>query len=381
MVKHLTTAMNVYQSKCVHASTKDLNSIQNTKKFALERNIWNYGKESYFSSLKKLNESLFTIAMLKYHFQFYSTCSGAEWTCVEAKAADKDKYPAAFDLRNQCLIDKNEEFTTCVPSEQKTCKNMNTYVESKPIECRPGCVCKKGYVLDVSLKKCVRPGNCSCHHGSKSYNDGEQINVECNKCICKSGNWDCTDNICPATCTVYGDSHFTTYDKKDFDFQGACNYVLSKGALSPDESFTITMQNVMCGTQGVTCSKSINIAILGSKSESVTLNSDTTMPGSLLSKNEIGEIEYYGTPKAIKVHRAGVFVVVEMPELGILVKWDRGTRIYVKLSNKWKNRVQGLCGNFDGDATNDFKSPSTGIETSAVLFGDSWKLESFCPRK
>lgn len=258
---------------------------------------------------------------------------------------------------------------------------MNSFVEIKPVECRPGCVCKKGYVFDVSVNKCVRPNDCSCHHGSKSYSDGDKIKTDCNSCVCKGGNWNCTDKICPAICTVYGDSHFTTYDKKDFDFQGACSYVLSKGALDSDEGFTITIQNVMCGSQGVTCSKSVNIALLGSDPESVTLNSDSTIPGSLLSKKEIGEIVRYGKPKSIIVYRAGIFVVVEMPELGILVKWDRGTRIYVKLSSKWRNHVQGLCGNFDGDATNDFKSPSTGLETSAVLFGDSWKLENFCPRK
>lgn len=148
------------------------------------------------------------------------------------------------------------------------------------------------------------------------------------------------------------------------------------------EAFTITMQNVMCGSQGVTCSKSVTIALLGSTSpESVTLNSYTTVPGSMLIKKEIGEIEYHGTPNRIKIHRAGVFIVVEIVELGIMVKWDRGTRIYVKLSNKWQNYVQGLCGNFDGDAANDFTSPSTGLETNAILFGDSWKLENFCPRK
>lgn len=158
--------------------------------------------------------------------------------------------------------------------------------------------------------------------------------------------------------------------------------MLSKGALKSSEAFTITIQNVMCGSQGVTCSKSVTITLLGiTNPESVTLNSDTTVPGSLLSRKEIGEIEYHGTPNRIKIHRAGVFVVVEIAELGIMVKWDRGTRIYVKLSNKWKNNVQGLCGNFDGDAANDFTSPSTGLETNAILFGDSWKLENFCPRK
>lgn len=60
------------------------------------------------------------------------------------------------------------------------------------------------------------------------------------------------------------------------------------------------------------------------------------------------------------------------------MKWDRGTRVYVKLTSMWKGKVQGLCGNFNGDAQDDLKTPSSGIETSAVIFGDSWKLQDFC---
>lgn len=83
----------------------------------------------------------------------------------------------------------------------------------------------------------------------------------------------------------------------------------------------------------------------------------------------------------MSVHRGGIFVVVEAPGLGLQVKWDRGTRVYVKLTSMWKGNVQGLCGNFNDDAQDDLKTPSSGIETSAVIFGDSWKLQDFCASK
>lgn len=83
----------------------------------------------------------------------------------------------------------------------------------------------------------------------------------------------------------------------------------------------------------------------------------------------------------LSVHRAGVFIIVEAPGLGLQVKWDRGTRVYVKLNSRWKGNVQGLCGNFNDDAKDDLMTPSSGIETSAVIFGDSWKLQDFCASK
>lgn len=317
---------------------------------------------------------------INFYFSVSSTCSGAIWTCVEAKDPDKDRYPPANDIRSRCLVANHEVFTTCESSEPKTCKNMHNYQPSTTIECRPGCECHKGYVFDASVKRCVLPSECSCSHGSKSYTDGERIKSDCNTCICRSGNWECTDRPCPATCSAWGDSHFETYDGRDFDFQGACNYVLTKGAIDSNEAFTVTIQNVLCGSLGVTCSKSVTIAMLGQTHESITLNSDAAVPGSLMSKQETREIVTSGPLKSMSIHRAGVFVVIEVAG-GIQLKWDRGTRVYVTLSSRWKGRVQGLCGDYNDDAQNDLKSPSSGLETSAMIFGESWKLDNFCPRK
>ena len=50
----------------------------------------------------------------------------------------------------------------------------------KPSVCRPGCRCKKGYVLDSVTKKCIKPSECPCHHGGKSYSEGHRISQDCN---------------------------------------------------------------------------------------------------------------------------------------------------------------------------------------------------------
>lgn len=81
------------------------------------------------------------------------------------------------------------------------------------------------------------------------------------------------------------------------------------------------------------------------------------------------------------IYRAGIFIVVEIPGMDVQIKWDRGTRVYIKIGNRWQGRVQGLCGNNNGDAFDDLKTPSLGIETSPLIFGDSWKLQDFCASK
>lgn len=93
---------------------------------------------------------------------------------------------------------------------------------------------------------------------------------------CQAGYWQCSDNGCESTCSVWGDSHFTTFDNHEFDFQGACDYVLSKGVDPNGDGFTIIIQNVLCGTMGVTCSKSVEISLTGNIQDTLTLTSDSS---------------------------------------------------------------------------------------------------------
>lgn len=56
-----------------------------------------------------------------------------------------------------------------------------------------------------------------------------------------------------------------------------------------------------------------------------------------------------------------------------------GMRVYVRLAAHLRSRVGGLCGNFDGDAENDFTTRQGIEESTAELFGNSWKVSPSCP--
>lgn len=42
------------------------------------------------------------------------------------------------------------------------------------------------------------------------------------------------------------------------------------------------------------------------------------------------------------VKQVGHFVVVEVPDLGLHIFWDRGTRVNVQVDQKWKNHVRKM---------------------------------------
>ncbi|KAF6729854.1 SCO-spondin [Oryzias melastigma] len=54
-------------------------------------------------------------------------------------------------------------------------------------------------------------------------------------------------------------------------------------------------------------------------------------------------------------------------------------RVYVHLAAHLRGRVGGLCGNFDEDTENDFTTHQGSVESTAEVFGNSWKVSPSCP--
>lgn len=45
------------------------------------------------------------------------------------------------------------------------------------------------------------------------------------------------------------------------------------------------------------------------------------------------------------------------------------------VSPAWMGKVEGLCGNYDGNAENDFRGPDNAARNLASDFGHSWRLQ------
>ncbi|XP_056596653.1 mucin-2-like [Triplophysa dalaica] len=265
-------------------------------------------------------------------------------------------------------------FVNCSGSEhgkkgtecQRTCQSqdLNNCVSTG---CVSGCVCPDHLLAD-GKGDCVEIDNCTCTHDGLTYSPGDQIQDECNNCTCKSGMWACTDKECYGTCTIYGEGHFQTFDGKRYSYHGDCEYILAHDHCNNEQSpygFHLVTENIPCGSTSSICSKSINLffgryKVILSEADAVKV------------------VVSNGTDYQYQIHTVGEHIIVEVRKLLNLI-WDRKTSLMLQLHPNLKGKVCGLCGNFDGNANNDFVKHDGEEVTDAVVFGNSWKVTSSCP--
>ena len=62
------------------------------------------------------------------------------------------------------------------------------------------------------------------------------------------------------------------------------------------------------------------------------------------------------------------------------VLYDQGNRVYINPNIKYKgtNELSGLCGNFDGDESNDNKLPDGRSASTNAELGEGWEVGEYC---
>ncbi|XP_073514028.1 mucin-5AC-like [Phyllobates terribilis] len=287
------------------------------------------------------------------------TCSSGKLDCIGRTEQTVCAAPKVyFDCTNKTAGTKGAE---C----QKSCQTLDMQCYST--QCLSGCVCPDGLISD-GIGACVSEEQCPCIHNNEVYAPGSKIKMLCNSCTCVNRNWECTSDQCMGTCTVYGDGNYITFDTKRYIFSGDCEYTLVQDYCSDDPSkgtFRVITENIPCGSTGTTCSKAIKVflgnyqLILGDEKFEVV-------------KLDVGVYVPY------KVRQMGIYMVIEALN-GLVLVWDTKTTIFIKLEPSFQGQVCGLCGNYDGNAVNDFTTRSLSVVGNVVEFGNSWKLSLSCP--
>ncbi|KAJ3594687.1 hypothetical protein NHX12_003994 [Muraenolepis orangiensis] len=283
----------------------------------------------------------------------------------------------------------NSHYDACAEGCQEVCSGMD--LAGACGSCEERCVCDPGFKLSGGT--CVLADDCGCWSNGRHYEKGVVFMDEgcTQRCQClgngqsRCSPWSCADNeICKdrdrvkgcfppetVTCSVYGDPHYITYDKRAYNFQGGCNYTLATtcGAQTPVR-FTVTGRNVNPTDQNLTRSK-LDTVVIQIQELHLTLHQN----GNVYVNNKLELLPYYsiGSYGSLKVHRQGRHVVAES-DVGLKVMIDGQNRLFLQVDERYKGEMCGLCGTYSGWQADDFLKPDGSNATGSFDFGNSWRV-------
>ncbi|KAL3884246.1 hypothetical protein ACJMK2_030464 [Sinanodonta woodiana] len=265
--------------------------------------------------------------------------------------------PACYEGGVDRYHEEGEEWTDSAnPCVTCLCKNGNihcTLLECPPLECSTGehRVQTAGKCCD----SCEPVMDVKCLYQGVYHQPGASWSIdECTTCECMSGSVKCSTKRCPnqdcgpndvpsvlpgkccplcvakpATCLVYGDPHYRTFDGSTIHFQGTCRYIMATDCDNQD--FVVEVQHDDRGERGVSWAQNFTIRSAGIKVD-------------LLQKNRV------------------------------LFLWNGDSYAEVSVPGTYKRKMCGLCGNFNGFPQDDLRTRMGQITNSPALFGNSWKV-------
>uniref|UniRef100_A0A2R9AW43 VWFD domain-containing protein n=1 Tax=Pan paniscus TaxID=9597 RepID=A0A2R9AW43_PANPA len=262
----------------------------------------------------------------------------------------------------------------CVPIQQCGCYHNGVYYEPEQTvlidNCQQQCTCHAGKGVVCQEHSC-KPGQvCQPSGGILSCVTKDPCHgVTCRPqetCKEQGGQGVCLPNY-EATCWLWGDPHYHSFDGRKFDFQGTCNYVLattgcpgvSTQGLTP---FTITTKNENRGNPAVSYVRVVTVDEIGKVRVNGVL---TALPVSVAD----GRISVtQGASKALLV-----------ADFGLQVSYDWNWRVDVTLPSSYHGAVCGLCGNMDRNPNNDQVFPNGTLAPSIPIWGGSWRAPGWDP--
>lgn len=168
-----------------------------------------------------------------------------------------------------------------------------------------------------------------------------------------------------AVCTVFGDPHYRTFDGRMYSFQGTCKYMLTQDCLG--KSFSIKVRNDARTSSKFSWTKMLVIN-LG--------NTRISLHPKLVTRVDRKRVKLPFTNHAeFSVVRDGRSLVFKS-NTGLKVVWDGESFVEVSVPSRYRRKLCGLCGNFNGLGTDDMRGKDGRLYFNGEEFGHSWRVGS-----
>uniref|UniRef100_A0A674IZ94 Mucin 6, oligomeric mucus/gel-forming/pseudo n=1 Tax=Terrapene triunguis TaxID=2587831 RepID=A0A674IZ94_9SAUR len=291
-----------------------------------------------------------------------ATLSEYSRQCTMSNQAVSDWRSADFCSVGKCSAD--QIYKECGSPCVKTCSNPEYSCSSY---CTYGCFCPEGTVLDDISKNrtCVPIDQCPCTLNGERYDPGVTMKATCRSCKCTMGQWNCNELPCPGRCSLEGGSFVTTFDSRSYRFHGVCTYILMK---SPSLPYNGTLMAVYDKSGYSHSETSLTAIIYLSTKDKIVISQNE-----LLTDDELRWLPFRSGDITVFRQSSTHIQMYTTFGLELIVQTWPVFHVYIKVGPLFKGRTLGLCGNYNGDTTDDFMTSMDIIEGTASLFVDSWR--------
>ncbi|XP_048463234.1 mucin-6-like [Rhincodon typus] len=260
----------------------------------------------------------------------------------------------------------NQVYQECGSPCLSTCSNPQTTCDSYGTY---GCFCPEGTVLDDIATKdtCIPLSHCPCVLNGQVYAPGGSVNSPCKSCKCFMGKWNCTNLPCPGRCSIEGGSFITTFDSRRYRFHGVCTYLLIKSVKMLDSG---TIEAVF-DKSGVRYSETQLTSIIYATNQDILIKL-TNGHYQITPPNAARGLKVINNPLYLK------FDLKISSKLELTIIWNKNMNAYISITRLSEFAVCGLCGNYNGNADDEYVTQNKYLVSNVLTFANSWKEDPTC---
>uniref|UniRef100_G3U494 VWFD domain-containing protein n=1 Tax=Loxodonta africana TaxID=9785 RepID=G3U494_LOXAF len=256
------------------------------------------------------------------------------------------------------LCPQHSHYTLCAPDCPITCAELEEPPGCKGSgRCREGCVCNAGFVLSGAT--CVPMAQCGCLRAGRYHKPGALLPPlhpasRC-CCRCRPGGWVACKFCRPPQRPqglrfASGESHYHTFDGTIFAYPGACTNLLvgtSPGRLRGMWPLEVVLEKDP-GTPG------LGPLLLHTGGHRFSLDRDDW--GHITVDGVSRSLPFALSMGGARAFAQGASVALVMRG-GLRLLFAPCCHLIVTLPAAFRGLTRGLCGNFNGNASDDLKPP------------------------